>query len=55
MHIICTKYRNYANNANKQCNQIWTIVLKWDQKLETSNDKKIVVITLLEAQVAKMY
>ena len=50
---IYTKYLNQANNVNKQYNQIHTIALGLEQKLQISNNKKIEAIILLETQVAK--
>ena len=53
MHTIYTKYLNQTNNADKQYNQIQTVTLRLEQKLQISNNKKTEAITLLEAQVAK--
>ena len=53
MCIIYTEYLNQANNADKQCNQIWTVALVLEQKLQISNNKRTEAIILLEAQVAK--
>ena len=54
MRNIYIEYLNQANHANKQCKKIRTIALGLEQELQISNNKRQEVITLLEAQVAKL-
>lgn len=51
MHTIYTKYINPANNADKQCNQIQTISLGLEQKLNISNNERNELIILLKVQI----
>ena len=48
MRIIYTKYLNQANNADNQYNQIQTVDLGLEQKLQISNNERTEIITLLE-------
>ena len=50
---IYTLYLNQVTYADKQCNQIQTIALGLEQKLQISNNEKQEAITLLKVQVTK--
>lgn len=48
MRIIYIKFLNQANNANKQYNQIQTVILGLEQELQISTNERTQVITPYE-------
>ena len=51
---IYTKYLDQANEANKERDEIYTRVLRLEQELHISNEKREQVVSFLQQQTVKV-